>query len=1031
MRINSFFEVHQGEWGKVVLLFAHMSLVASILVIIQSTTSALFLETYNPELLPYLYSIQAVFFVLLSLVHSSVLAGLDQSTGSTYAIVILAVAVVVSRLLYTLHYSWSIFALYVLLQSFVDILFIVCSGMVIAHLNVRESRRLFSLINVGGTAGSIVSGVIVACLASKLGTENLLLMVIPLLGAMIMTGKWITQHDDHHKVRPSGEKFSGSADSTVKKMTKGVVGIFSDKMLLLIAVMVLSGIIASTIVDYQLKSSLKANFNKDEITVFLGELFTVLNVTTLALQLFASGKIMSSLGLTLNLLLMPFFILIGSVVFVFMPSVWVVTGTRFLENVTKLTVYKSSSSLLFMPYPPLLQTRFKIAVDGIIKPVAIVLASLLMVSCSGLLELRYLSLISALAATVAVIAIFRIKKLYLEKLKDSLSNRGIRLQDTMEMGDLMRRKGYELTQRLMKAREKQEILFCLQLAREYDIPLQVELLHEIGESKDEVMSVELLRTIQQDGNPQHEKWILSLLTNAPGAEVAAECMKTLRYLKVTDYDENRVAVFADSGNERVQAEVRLLVASCAGGYALDELVNELMISVQNAPVEKLSSLLYMMGETGDARLAGFLPPLFTHVERGVRMAALAAAGKIYAPDSLPVIVPAVVESESRFPVTHVLAFYGKDAVDELCRLFARSTGNESFRVSIVAILGKLRTRYSHEALLRLLSPEDKYMRKYIIMALCRFIGTVEVVPRYRSRLMEVVKDELRVGAELHALQYAAHQAVKHDTGKAGILQDEITCKLNEWKEYIFKILLLLYNPVTIKKAYYNCIGYQKEHHANSMELLENLLDHDINKYLIPLIENMPDVTRFSKLGRVPEFRKTADKEWPVAFAESSFPWLTLMAGWIESTSTQVTVSTIEATMHNSLETIFFLKGLELFSSLSGEQLKPVAELLTKVEFVADTVIFREGDAGDGLYLMVSGEVKVQNESREIAVLKKGDFFGEMALLEDAPRSATVIATTECELLKMDKEDFYEVLAEYPSISRAIIRTLAKRLRALL
>ena len=95
------------------------------------------------------------------------------------------------------------------------------------------------------------------------------------------------------------------------------------------------------------------------------------------------------------------------------------------------------------------------------------------------------------------------------------------------------------------------------------------------------------------------------------------------------------------------------------------------------------------------------------------------------------------------------------------------------------------------------------------------------------------------------------------------------------------------------------------------------------------------------------------------------------------------------------------------------------------------MLIRQGDAGDCFYLIQSGSVRVERDGQELARLGPGDYFGEMAVLDQEPRSATLTASEDCELLKLDQEDFYELLHEHPELSQSIIRTLARRVRGLL
>lgn len=93
------------------------------------------------------------------------------------------------------------------------------------------------------------------------------------------------------------------------------------------------------------------------------------------------------------------------------------------------------------------------------------------------------------------------------------------------------------------------------------------------------------------------------------------------------------------------------------------------------------------------------------------------------------------------------------------------------------------------------------------------------------------------------------------------------------------------------------------------------------------------------------------------------------------------------------------------------------------------VVIREGDVGDVFYVIVSGQLRVERGGRVLAHLGPGEFFGEMALLDDRRRSATVIAETGAELIAVDRDQFYRLLAEHPEMAATIMRVMALRLRA--
>ena len=104
-----------------------------------------------------------------------------------------------------------------------------------------------------------------------------------------------------------------------------------------------------------------------------------------------------------------------------------------------------------------------------------------------------------------------------------------------------------------------------------------------------------------------------------------------------------------------------------------------------------------------------------------------------------------------------------------------------------------------------------------------------------------------------------------------------------------------------------------------------------------------------------------------------------------------------------------------------------------VTFGAGDYIFREGEPGGEMYIIQAGEVEivkvVQGEPHRLAILEEGDFFGEMAILEDLPRTAAARAHTECALLQIDESTFDQLIRHNPEISVRMLRKLCHRLRA--
>jgi CRP/FNR family transcriptional regulator, cyclic AMP receptor protein len=128
-----------------------------------------------------------------------------------------------------------------------------------------------------------------------------------------------------------------------------------------------------------------------------------------------------------------------------------------------------------------------------------------------------------------------------------------------------------------------------------------------------------------------------------------------------------------------------------------------------------------------------------------------------------------------------------------------------------------------------------------------------------------------------------------------------------------------------------------------------------------------------------------------------------------------------------------LKAVPLFSSFPDDQLRMLAGVVTRKSATRSTTVMAGGDATDSLYIILSGRLKVMmsdSDGKEVilSILGPGEFFGEMGLIDDAPRSASVVAIESCELLSIAKRDFKKCLAENFEMTMAVMRGLVRRLR---
>jgi len=151
------------------------------------------------------------------------------------------------------------------------------------------------------------------------------------------------------------------------------------------------------------------------------------------------------------------------------------------------------------------------------------------------------------------------------------------------------------------------------------------------------------------------------------------------------------------------------------------------------------------------------------------------------------------------------------------------------------------------------------------------------------------------------------------------------------------------------------------------------------------------------------------------------PWLAQVWAWAQRPQE-------EKLGRDAMDLVFLLKGVPLFSDLSGEQLLPLTEIVQNAHVEAGDLVFTEGQPAHHLYVILEGEVEVLHGGECVATLGPKECFGDMALLDQSLRSASIRVRKDADLLAIARDDFQDLLDLHPALARGVIRMLTKRLR---
>jgi len=133
----------------------------------------------------------------------------------------------------------------------------------------------------------------------------------------------------------------------------------------------------------------------------------------------------------------------------------------------------------------------------------------------------------------------------------------------------------------------------------------------------------------------------------------------------------------------------------------------------------------------------------------------------------------------------------------------------------------------------------------------------------------------------------------------------------------------------------------------------------------------------------------------------------------------------------TIEKILFLKNVDIFSEAIPESLLNVASIANDFSVTKGEVIFAEGDPSVYLYLVVTGEIRISREEREIFIAGANESFGLVGLVEERRRATRAVALSDSKLLRIGLSDLFDLMEDYPTITRGVLRSISKVLRKLL
>ncbi|NHN32465.1 Npt1/Npt2 family nucleotide transporter [Paenibacillus agricola] len=1030
------------EYSKVLLLFGYLFCVVSASTIGRTAADTLFLSRFDASYLSTMYLPQAAAMIFVGFLFQrySSKARLDRLILAL--IPIISLLVLISRLGVGSEMRWVFPVIYVVYDVF-NFLMIVCFWQFATTvLDQRKVKRMIGWVGSGGITGGIISGFGLKALVPLVGTANLIYFYMGLqllcILAVIPILRMLPDRTEIFSTQQPAKKKS----NTTKPQKEAKSGLFQNvPHLKYVAMMSAALVLSLTLIDYQFKVILKGTLQNEALAGFMGSFYGYSGLLALFVQLFISSRILTRFGVMTALLLFPIALFMGSFGVLLMPVLAMAVAVKGSDKVLGDTIYSSVSQLIMFPIPPEWRGKAKGFLDGIVRNGAKGLAALCLLIVSRLLAPEQLSYIILVLLAVCIVAAVKVKGAYLKTLLSTLQASG----DDLERAELnmMDPASRQLLVNALSSPDKQQVLYAMRLLRGLEAFDLTPYLHGLLQHPAPEVCAEALAYVEQQ-TPEGLEPELRLLLAATNQRVSASAILALAAYANDDHLELLTAYLEDQDVDMRAAAIAGLV-KYYGIEGMFRSVGTLKYLLESGQEQERTAMAALFGQIG---IKSFYKPLVALLEDGsaqVRIGALQSAAILRVSELVPFIVPLLQNSETRRYAIEALSDYDEK---EILVLLEPYFNERNASLHLPKVCERIHTQRSFDLLVGHYEPAHFEMRDKVLEALLRMNkGGFQIDEK---KLEALIMGEIQL-----YWQFARHMA--------GITGMEDGAELVEIVEQIrfsicrriFQLLSLMVDAATVQAVFVNWSEGDARQQANSTEVMDQLLQGSLR------IELAKMMSAPRKLSSTYVAGPTAD-EHLVWLYQQDDAWLRQMIQYVmhqreeqqepqelqhrpqpQQTQQHLVsrigallqggMSTAEVTLTEELteqvERVRLLKNVSLFQGLTSRDLSVIARHLRRVNMAQGATIIQEGDFGDSLFIIHRGKASVSIHGKLISGLGAGECFGEMAILTQGLRTATIRAEEDIQLWELDSKAFYDMIFDRTSIALEMMKLLSRRLRS--
>lgn len=844
--IFSFLKIRPEEAKRTTLAGSYLFFAIGAFIIGRIVRSVLFLEIPNyREKLPLVYVFVAIAVALTMYGYSRVEGRLRRDKTNGISLALLAAVTLGFRILLPQLGHAGYWVFYVFVEIFGTVLVVQFWSMNNELFNSRQAKRLFAVIGGGGVAANIFIGLAISKVVHELGTENLLYVLLGCLLACFILVLWLGK-DAKQDLQAAHDRRPKRGH---KSASKAVPKVFDSRHVQLIALVIVLTYWVSTFVDYQFQV-IVGDFipGKNDRSAFFGNFFAVTGIIGGFIQFFITARLLERFGVLLALLMLPVSMLLGSVALVLVPlfpALWAAAYTRGCENVLRYTVNDTTLQLLYLPIPSSIRGRAKTIIDGILKPLSIGTAGIVMallvgqmqnligVSLGFVVDVYRLGLVVAVGLVAWVVALLSLRKEYVKSLLKTLERRRLNFSEAnFEIND---HGTIHVIEKALTSSNVGDVLHGLELlghvSSKLREPLQDKAETLLFHEADEVRVAALAYLASTGTRLQGET--ISKLIQDTSPDVQASAARTVcAVAPAKALDLVQPMLTHPQAKVRAHAVAGLICHCGLDGVLASADVLKAMLASKFA--EDRRQAAWILGAVSAQGFYQPLLPLLKDPDETVRVAAIEAAGKLRNPELIKPLIAQLDTPRLCNAATQALAAYGPSILGKAEQVLKRPDIPAHIRKEIPRIVARVGDSRGIPILCSHLSDIHAQVRAAVIHALGVLIQRIPGVPVEKADVQKALKMEART--------YFTLLCVREDLQldeKNPLLLDALAHRETQVQKRMLGLLALQYPADTIELVSRNMRSSQAATRANAIEVLDNLLTADEKSLVLTLLDDAP------------------------------------------------------------------------------------------------------------------------------------------------------------------------------------------------